>query len=96
MIVTNQFGENKIAIYAMGQLAQGKTVADVAASQGVVPAGTGDSRTGPAPLAPSATPPVDPDLLPTTAPVSTPPGSVTAAPTGPATPAANSEGWQRK
>jgi hypothetical protein len=49
ILVTNQFGDNKIAIYGMGQLAPGKTIADIAASKGVVPAGTGDSKGIPRP-----------------------------------------------
>jgi sugar lactone lactonase YvrE len=49
ILVTNQFGDNKIAIYALGQLAPGKTIADISASKGVVPAGTGDSKGVPRP-----------------------------------------------
>lgn len=37
IIVTNQFGLNKIAVYALGNLKPGKTVKDIAASQGIVP-----------------------------------------------------------
>jgi streptogramin lyase len=40
IIVTNQFGLNKVSVYAMGQLKPGKTVKDIAASQGIVPEGT--------------------------------------------------------
>jgi len=49
ILVTNQFGDNKIAVYGMGQLAPGKTIADISASKGVVPAGTGDSNGIPRP-----------------------------------------------
>jgi len=45
ILVTNQFGDNKIAIYAFGQLAPGKTIADISASKGIVPAGL-DNTTG--------------------------------------------------
>jgi hypothetical protein len=43
IIVTNQFGLNKISVYALGRLKPGKTVADIAASQGIVPEGTSAS-----------------------------------------------------
>jgi DNA-binding beta-propeller fold protein YncE len=46
ILVTNQFGENKVAVYALGHLKAGKTVADISASQGVVPTGTEDRKGG--------------------------------------------------
>jgi hypothetical protein len=49
ILVTNQFGDNKIAVYALGQLAPGKTMADISASKDVVPSGTGDVRGAPRP-----------------------------------------------
>lgn len=45
ILVTNQFGDNKIAVYALGHLKPGKTIQDIAASQGIVPAGTGEAKT---------------------------------------------------
>jgi DNA-binding beta-propeller fold protein YncE len=36
-LVTNQWGDNRIAVYAMGELKPGKTVDDIAASKSVVP-----------------------------------------------------------
>ena len=45
ILVTNQFGDNKIAVYALGHLKPGKTIQDIAASQGIVPTGTGDPKT---------------------------------------------------
>jgi hypothetical protein len=44
ILVTNQFGDNKVAVYALGHLKAGKTVADISASQGVVPSGTEDRK----------------------------------------------------
>jgi hypothetical protein len=57
VLVTNQFGDNKVSVYALGHLKEGKTVADISASQGIVPTGVGDPKTS-GPGAP----------LPTTAP----------------------------
>jgi streptogramin lyase len=46
LVVTNQFGDNKVAIYAVGHLRPGKTVADIADTKGVVPLGvTGPDKT---------------------------------------------------
>ena len=47
VLVTNQFGPNKVSVYAMGHLREGKTVRDIAASKGLVPTGTDDTK-GPA------------------------------------------------
>jgi hypothetical protein len=44
VLVTNQFGDNKVSVYAMGRLKPGKTTADIAASQGVVKLGTGENK----------------------------------------------------
>ena len=41
VLVTNQFGNNKVAAYALGRLKEGKTVADISMSKGLVPEGTG-------------------------------------------------------
>ena len=83
ILVTNQFGDNKIAIYALGQLAPGKTIADISASKGIVPAGTGDSRGIPKPgptTAPGDLPADDFPVRPTTHPAVNPASPVTAAP----------------
>ena len=109
ILVTNQFGDNKISVYAMGHLKAGKTVADISQSQGVVPSGVGDKRNGPAPLAQSATAPADqpvaqPVAAPAPAAASAPPAAaanaaqsnVPATPAG-ATPAAQAPvSWQKK
>jgi DNA-binding beta-propeller fold protein YncE len=39
LVVTNQFGDNKVAVYAVGHLRPGKTVADIADTKGIVPLG---------------------------------------------------------
>ena len=60
VLVTNQFGPNKVSVYAMGHLRPGKTVQDIASSQGLIPAGVDDGKGkgSPAPVvAPSAEPP---------------------------------------
>jgi hypothetical protein len=82
ILVTNQFGDNKISVYAMGHLKQGKTVADISQSQGIVPSGVGDKRNGPAPLAQAATAPSD-------APTAPAPTAGTAAASSPRATAAN-------
>ncbi|MHB1155658.1 MAG: 6-bladed beta-propeller [Phycisphaerales bacterium] len=50
ILVTNQFGSHKVAVYAYGHLKPGKTVADIASSKGVVP--IEDAPAAPAPGAP--------------------------------------------
>lgn len=40
IVVTNQFGPNKVAVYAMGHLKAGKTPQDIASSRGLVSTGT--------------------------------------------------------
>jgi DNA-binding beta-propeller fold protein YncE len=67
VLVTNQFGENKVSVYAIGHLKQGKTVQDIAASKGLVPEGTGDIR-GPAQLSATQQSVDDPTSAPTTNP----------------------------
>lgn len=48
ILVTNQFGPNKVSVYAMGHLKAGKTVKDISASKGLVPSGTEDKGAAPA------------------------------------------------
>jgi hypothetical protein len=65
ILVTNQFGDNKIAVYALGHLKPGKTVQDIAASQGIVPTGTGEAKTkGPGAALTQPTAPGDEDTAP--------------------------------
>lgn len=54
VLVTNQFGSNKVAVYAMGHLKPGKTVQDVSASKGMVPSGVSDGKSRPPTTIPSA------------------------------------------
>ena len=66
VLVTNQFGPNKVTVYAMGHLRPGKTVQDIASSQGLIPAGVDDGKgkdkAGPGPVvAPPAEPPASPE-----------------------------------
>ena len=82
VLVSNQFGDNKVSVYALGRLQEGKTVADISTSKGLVPAGTGEPpKTGlgaplpatlPAaadePAGPAAPPPKG-DTAPTTQPL---------------------------
>lgn len=42
VLVTNQFGDNKVSVYAFGRLRPGKSVKDIQASKGLVPSGTTD------------------------------------------------------
>jgi hypothetical protein len=44
ILVTNQFGDDKVAVYALGHLKAGKTVADISNTRGLVPAGTGEQK----------------------------------------------------
>ncbi len=57
IFVTNQFGTNKIAVYAFGHLKPGKTVADIANTKGFVPEGTAQLPARGAGLEPVATQP---------------------------------------
>jgi len=69
VLVTNQFGDNKISVYAMGHLKPGKTVEDIGGSQGLVPTGTGDPKTkGPGAALTASTAPDDELGLPTSQP----------------------------
>ncbi|MBL4699918.1 MAG: hypothetical protein JKX85_01545 [Phycisphaeraceae bacterium] len=45
ILVTNQFGANKISVYALGELKPGKTVKDISGSSGIVPSGVADENT---------------------------------------------------
>jgi hypothetical protein len=45
VLVTNQFGDNKVAVYALGHLKAGKTVADLAPSRLQFEAGVGQPKT---------------------------------------------------
>jgi sugar lactone lactonase YvrE len=90
ILVTNQLGDNKVSVYAMGQLAPGKTIADISKSQGVVPALGGEKRGGgPAPLAPDAAAPDEGQPVPAGHPMPTtnPAAAVTST---------SNEGWQKK
>lgn len=53
VLVTNQWGDNRLAVYAMGELKPGKTVNDIAASRSIIPqdwagGGPGGASTKPA------------------------------------------------
>lgn len=67
ILVSNQFGVNRVSVYAFGRLKPGKTVADIQASKGLVPEGTGAVPTT-GPLGPLPTTSPAPDDAPTTAP----------------------------
>jgi DNA-binding beta-propeller fold protein YncE len=47
ILVTNQFGNQRVSVYALGHLKPGKTVADVAGARAAVPTGTTPPTTGP-------------------------------------------------
>lgn len=59
VLVTNQWGDNRVAIYAMGELKPGKTVDDIAASRSVIPPDWAGGATGK-----PAIEPVDPKAKP--------------------------------
>jgi hypothetical protein len=59
ILVTNQFGPNKVAVYALGHLKPGKTVADIAASKGLVAGSTEDTKLTTGALPPPTTLPAD-------------------------------------
>jgi len=61
VLVTNQFGPNKVAVYAFGHLKPGMTVKDIEASKDLVPARTNEGH-GPA-FGPSTLPASPPDDL---------------------------------
>jgi DNA-binding beta-propeller fold protein YncE len=59
ILVTNQFGRSKVAIYGLGKLKAGKTISDIASSRNALPTGldTGKGTTRPTTL--QALPPDD-------------------------------------
>ncbi|WP_428938345.1 hypothetical protein [Fontivita pretiosa] len=64
ILVTNQFGPNKVSVYALGRLKPGKTVADIAASKDIVPLSAGvatDGKISPIP-APATQPAPEEDV----------------------------------
>ncbi len=63
ILVTNQFGDNKVSVYAFGHPKPGASMADFAASRGVVPTGTMDPSKlpGKGPTTGSTSAPSDPD-----------------------------------
>jgi hypothetical protein len=63
VLVTNQWGDNRIAIYAMGDLKPGMSVNDIAASKSVVPQDWAGGGTGGATTRPTIGP-VDPRAKP--------------------------------
>jgi DNA-binding beta-propeller fold protein YncE len=67
IIVTNQFGADKVAVYAEGQLKPGKTVADLHGSRSEVETGLA-SETAPTSQPITIGVPLPPELLPTTTP----------------------------
>ena len=79
VLVTNQFGDNKVAVYALGHLKAGKTVADLAPSRLQFEAGVGQPKTTgvgaalPATLPANAQDIVGADAPPATVPSPTPP-----------------------
>lgn len=44
IVVTNQFGDAKVSVYALGRLKPGMTVKDISASAGLVPLGVSDPK----------------------------------------------------
>ena len=65
IVVTNQFGPRRVAVYAFGQLKPGKTVRDIAASKDVVATGLADKTS---PNVTTELPATQPATLPTLAP----------------------------
>ena len=61
VLVTNQFGNQRVSVYAVGHLKPGKKVADLSAARGQVHAGT---------LSPTTAPATQPDFMPTAPPAS--------------------------
>lgn len=84
IFVTNQFGPNKIAVYAFGHLKPGKTIADIANTKGFVPEGTSKLPASGPGLLPVTTQPSNSSATPAdTGNATTQPGEST---THPATP----------
>jgi streptogramin lyase len=62
LLVTNQFGPNKVAVYAMGRLREGFTVQDIATSRAAMESGLAEEEEEPpAEPAPSSSNPPQPD-----------------------------------
>ncbi|MDY7107322.1 MAG: SMP-30/gluconolactonase/LRE family protein [Planctomycetota bacterium] len=60
VLVTNQFGPNKVSVYAFGRLREGHTVQDIATSRAAMESGLAeeyDAETGPGQPAPAPPPP---------------------------------------
>lgn len=70
VLVTNQFGDNKVAVYALGQLKPGMTIKDIESSKDVVRLGTTEDPNKNQ-IGPSTLPSDAPDDAPTTAPAPT-------------------------
>jgi pyruvate dehydrogenase E2 component (dihydrolipoamide acetyltransferase) len=96
VLVTNQFGDNKVSVYAFGHLKPGKTVKDIAFSSAAVAKGVTDPKTGnvigvaatqPAPddgkaSAPATEPAEEPEAAPTAAPAAAPAPAPATQPSG--------------
>ena len=79
LVVTNQFGPNKVAVYALGHLKPGKTVADISASKGLVATAFDDTKRS----APPTTLPADvSDQTAAAAPPATAPAAPSNGPAG--------------
>jgi hypothetical protein len=50
LVVTNQFGLHKVAVYAMGNLKPGRTMADIAPEAASIATGLGDPGAGSIPV----------------------------------------------
>jgi len=48
LLVTNQFGPNKVSVYALGKLREGKTLADISPGRATVATGLADPKSEPA------------------------------------------------
>jgi streptogramin lyase len=84
ILVTNQFGDNKVSVYALGKLKQGLTVADISGSKDVVPAGASDPKTAtPAMPAPASTQQAPDDTGLTSTPAAPTPTRATPTPAAP-------------
>jgi len=72
VVVSNQFGDKKVSVYAYGRLRPGKTLADISASQGLVKLGLGDNTPGALAIDPNAAEDSDATAQPTTQPTTQP------------------------
>ncbi|MHC4217364.1 MAG: NHL repeat-containing protein [Planctomycetota bacterium] len=69
VLVTNQFGLHKVAVYALGGLRDGATIDDIAPDAATIDTGLTDKETTPTPLPQDATPaPAEEDAAPEAAP----------------------------